>query len=274
MSRAIALFVFVVLTLATQVGGLILILAWLIGRYAFPVSLCGWRRIAALATLFAGLYAALSIFLVPPLAAVGGRIPLPCRAESDRPFAAAHPLYCVMNRHYVDPRLAMLLTALSREINRTHPGTLTVFLDASFPFLDRFPLLPHLSHGDGRKLDIAYYYGAPDGSYLPGQLRSPIGYWAFEQPGAATSPCQTQSWLSLRWDMKALQRFYPDRPLEPERTRAALRWLVTEGPQFGVERVFIEPYLAVRLGVSSPILGFQGCRAARHDDHIHFQIRR
>ena len=179
-----------------------------------------------------------------------------------------------MNRHYVDPRLATLLTALSREIDRAHPGTLTVFLDASFPFFDRFPLLPHLSHGDGRKLDIAYYYGAPDGSYLPGQLRSPIGYWAFEQPGAVTSPCQDQSWLSLRWDMKALQRFYPDRPLEPERTGAALRWLVMEGPQFGVERVFIEPYLAVRLGVSSPILGFQGCRAARHDDHIHFQIRR
>jgi hypothetical protein len=27
------------------------------------------------------------------------------------------------------------------------------------------------------------------------------------------------------------------------------------------------------LGVSSPLLGFQGCRAARHDDHIHIQIK-
>jgi hypothetical protein len=41
-----------------------------------------------------------------------------------------------------------------------------------------------------------------------------------------------------------------------------------------VERVFIEPYLAARLGVASPVLGFQGCRAARHDDHIHVQIKR
>jgi hypothetical protein len=194
-SLAIALFLFVVLTLVTQVGGLILVLAWLIGRYGFPKSLSGWRRTAALAALFVGLYAGLSIFLVPPLAAVGGRVPLPCRAQSDRPFAAAHPLYCVLNRHYVDPRLAVLLTALSREIDRAYPGTLTVFLDANFPFLDRFPLLPHLSHSDGRKLDLAYYYRAPDGQYLPGQLRSPIGYWAFEQPGAATSsPCQKQSW--------------------------------------------------------------------------------
>ena len=74
--------------------------------------------------------------------------------------------------------------------------------------------------------------------------------------------------------MAALQRLYPERPLEPERTRAALRWLLTDGQQFGVERVFIEPYLAARLGVASPVLGFQGCRAARHDDHIHVQIKR
>jgi hypothetical protein len=31
---------------------------------------------------------------------------------------------------------------------------------------------------------------------------------------------------------------------------------------------------SLRLGVSSPLLGFQGCRAARHDDHIHIQIKR
>jgi hypothetical protein len=39
-----------------------------------------------------------------------------------------------------------------------------------------------------------------------------------------------------------------------------------------VERVFIEPYLAKRLGVSSPRLRFQGCGAARHDDHVHVEI--
>jgi hypothetical protein len=73
--------------------------------------------------------------------------------------------------------------------------------------------------------------------------------------------------------MTALQHSFPPRPLEPERTRAALGWLVTEEQRFGVEPIFIESYLAIRLGVSSPILGFQGCRAARHDDHIHIQIK-
>jgi hypothetical protein len=74
--------------------------------------------------------------------------------------------------------------------------------------------------------------------------------------------------------MNFLRPFHPNRPLEPQRTAAALRWLTTEGQKFGIERIFVEPYLAARLGVSSPLLGFQGCRAARHDDHIHIQIAR
>jgi hypothetical protein len=270
----IGLLIVLVLTLVTQVGGLLLVLAWVIARFAFPALLQGWRRSASIAVLFLALYAAASILVVPPLAALAGRVPLPCHAEADRPFTAAHPLYCALNRHYVDRRVASLLTDLSRAVDRAYPGTLTLFLDGNFPFLNGFPLLPHLSHGDGRKLDLAYYYAEPAGSYLPGQLRSPIGYWAFEQPGAGdSSPCPN-SWLSLRWDMSALQRLYPERPLEPERTRAALRWLLTDGQHVGVERVFIEPYLAARLGVASPVLGFQGCRAARHDDHIHVQIKR
>ncbi len=86
-----------------------------------------------------------------------------------------------------------------------------------------FPLLPHLSHGDGRKLDIAYYYRGADDGYLPGQTRSPISYWAFEQPGAGDtpSPCRADAWLTTRWDMRFLQGLFPDRALEPERTRAA-----------------------------------------------------
>jgi hypothetical protein len=265
---------FLILTLLTQIGGVVLLLVWAISRFVLPAALHGWRRFGLNFLLFLGLYAATSVFIVPPLAARGGRVPLPCFADSDRPLAAGHPLYCAVNRHYVDARLVSLVTELSRAVDRSYPGTTTLFLDANFPFLNGFPLLPHLSHGDGRKLDIAYYYATPTGSYLPGQMRSPIGYWAFERPGPADkSPCDRQSWLTLRWDMAALQNRYPQRPLEPERTRAALRWLVTDGQALGVERIFIEPYLAARLDVSSPVLGFQGCRAARHDDHIHIQIK-
>jgi hypothetical protein len=120
MARVIAVLGFLVLTLATQVGGLILIVVWLVGRFAFPQSLQGWRRTGLMAALFVGLYAAASAFVVPHWAALAGRVPLPCRAEADRPFEAAHPLYCALNRHYVDARLVSLLTNLSRAIDRAY----------------------------------------------------------------------------------------------------------------------------------------------------------
>jgi hypothetical protein len=274
MKRLAAVVLFILLTLLTQVGGLVFLLTWLIGL-AYPQAFKGGGRAVAGVALFAVLYAGISQFVVPPLAALGGRVPLPCRADADRPFAAASPIYCAFNRHYVTSDMVALLTQLSRDVSRAYPGTITLYLDANLPLVNGFPLLPHLSHNDGRKLDIAYYYADPAGAYLPATLRSPIGYWAFEQPGPGDpSPCREQSGLSLRWDFAALQDKFPVRPLEPDRTRAALQWLVGEGgARFKVERVFIEPYLAARLGVSSGVLGFQGCRAARHDDHMHVQIR-
>jgi len=247
-----------------------------VSRLALPRTIGAWRRALINALLFVVVYAAISVLLVPPLAALGGRVPLPCRAQPDRAFAAGSVFLCALNRHYVVPDLVALLSELSSEIDRAFPGTTTLFLDASFPFLNGFPLLPHLSHGDGRKLDLAFYYADADGRYLPAATRSPIGYWAFEQPSAGdASPCGERSLLSLRWDLDLLQDKFSDRVLEPRRTSAALQWLLTEGLRFKVDRIFIEPYLAARLGVqASPALGFQGCRAARHDDHIHIQIKR
>jgi len=266
--------IFIALTLLTQIGGVIFILTLLVGRWLLPATWHGWQRTAATTIIFVFLYQTLSATAVPALAAAGGRVPLPCYAEAGRPFAAGSRLYCVLNRNYVDAQLVALLTDLSRAVDRAYPGTVTLYLDGNFPFVDGFPLLPHLSHNDGRKLDLAYYYARSDGSYLPGDLRSSIGYWAFEQPGAGDKPsCTGRSLLSLRWDLGFLQPFYPNRPLEPARTAAALRWLADQGQKFGIERIFIEPYLATRLGVSSPLLGFQGCRAARHDDHIHIQVK-
>ncbi|MGL4321023.1 MAG: hypothetical protein ACRCS3_09185, partial [Paracoccaceae bacterium] len=65
------------------------------------------------------------------------------------------------------------------------------------------------------------------------------------------------------------QGLWPDRPLDGPRTAALIRLLAAD-PR--VAKVFVEPPLAAALGLSDPKIRFQGCRAARHDDHIHFQL--
>lgn len=236
----------VVLTTLTQLGGL----AWL-GALFFR------RRLVA----FVAFYAVLSVgaIFVAPLF---GRVPLPCLGDGS--LRAQSVAYCVLNRNYVVPTVREVAADLASEMARSFPGTETLYLDAEFPFVDGFPLLPHLSHTDGRKLDLALFYR--DGqTYLPGVTRSPIGYFAFE-PGS--TDCSDQ-WPTLRWNLDWLQPLMRPLDLDEDRMRHALQWLADKPV---VSRVFLEPHLVGRLGVHAAKIRFQGCRAARHDDHLHFEV--
>jgi len=236
-----------VLTVLTQLGGL----AWLL-------ALVFQRRLLA----FGLLYASFSLAAVFT-ASQTGRVPLPC--FSGETLKVQSWAYCLMNRHYVTPEMRAVLQDTGQAIASQHPGTVTLVLDAGFPFLDGFPLFPHLSHSDGRKADIALYY-QQDGVYLPGKTRSPIGYFAFED---GPSPCPP-TFPTLRWNFAFLQPLWPNYALDDKRTWSALV-LFARDPRVG--KVFIEPHLKDRLGVAHPKVRFQGCRAARHDDHIHIELR-
>lgn len=57
--------------------------------------------------------------------------------------------------HAAAPERVTVLAALAAVLEAEAPGTRTPTHDASFPFLDGFPLPPHLSHDDGEKADLA-----------------------------------------------------------------------------------------------------------------------
>ena len=269
------------LTIVTQIGGL----AWLLSRFA------RWK----LAT-FGVIYASMTL-VTPMIAPLNGRIALSCFESG--PLQMQSTFYCVLNRNYMRPELLTLLQDAATQVSAAYPGTQTLVLDASFPFFDGFPLLPHLSHDDGGQADLTFFY-SDDIGYLPGRTPSPIGYFAFE-PGP--TPCRYRL-MSLRWDMAWLQPLWPRLDLEPLRTATLIRALehhakylktfshqkcpekadawqgifdsgfpngaLSEDTRTG--RLFVEPHLVERLDVGHPRIGFQGCRAARHDDHIHVQL--
>lgn len=258
----------IVLTLLTQIGGVAL-LAAVAARRALGLP----QRLVATLSLLVMFYAATSLaasFVAP----LFGRVALPCFASQQSKLVIRSPMLCALNRHYVVPQLKLAALALAADMDRQFPGTTTLALDGNFPFLNGFPLLPHLSHADGRKLDIAFYYADVQGGFRNGQTPSPLGYFAFEPPqSGATLPCAGRhDLLTARWDLDVLQVMRAGWRLEEDRTRAALQWLITQGPAHGVDKVFVEPHIAERLGVSGNLIRFQGCRAARHDDHIHIQV--
>lgn len=236
----------ILLTVLTQIGGL----AWLASR-AFK------RSFLAFLALYLGLSVA-TLWIAPMF----GRVPLSC--GNSGPVQMQSKLYCALNRHYVVPELEQTLSDLATDMDAQFGGTVTLVLDANFPFFDGFPLLPHLSHDDGRKADIAFYYRSNSG-YQPKTTRSPIGYFAFED-GPTDCPAAT---ATLRWDLAWLQPIWRDLQVDHARTAAALFWLSRDTR---VAKIFVEPHLRRTLGATHPKVRFQGCRAARHDDHIHFQI--
>ncbi|MEM9630158.1 MAG: hypothetical protein AAGA50_02445 [Pseudomonadota bacterium] len=239
--------VFLVLTLLTQIGGL----AWIFALF-FK------RRFG----VFLVTYTVLSLSAIWIAPSTSGRVALSCFQRGTLEMQSW--IYCALNRNYVSPEVRNVLKDLATATDAAFPGTRTLVLDGNFPFIDGFPLIPHLSHDDGDKVDIALFY-RKGSEYLPGATRSPIGYFAFEQ-GATDCP---RNPMTLRWDLHILQPLWRNLELDPNRTRYAVNWLASDAR---VGKVFLEPHLKRLLGISGSKVRFQGCRAARHDDHIHFQL--
>ena len=256
--KALLLVAVLALTLLTQIGGVALWLACGLGG-----RIPRWRAAATL-TAFVLLYATLTLFVVPGIAPVFGRVPLACFA-GEHAYAAQSPIYCALNRHYVRPPLRMFVAGLADHMAATHPGTVVTYLDGNFPFGDGFPLLPHLSHDDGSKVDIALFYeGRPRGGAWF------AGYWAFAPAQRfEVAPACAKDGL-LRWKMAAIQGSFASLRLDKARTTAMLSRIVDEKR---IGQVFVEPYLLPVLGVGSTKIGFAGCAAARHDDHIHIALQ-
>jgi hypothetical protein len=251
--------VVLVLTLLTQIGGAAYLAALLVTRRWRDVP--RWRA-AHLAVATIAIYAVASIAIVPPLAAQFNRVRIPC--------AASTLVGCVLNRTYARPQLADLIEVLNARLARDYPGSGVTVLDAGFPFVAGFPLLPHLGHTDGKKVDLAFFYqSARSGQPIPSGSPSPIGYFHFQQPPADAAPLPCH-FVRNRWSFSWLQPEKPAWLLDRERTRAMIRWWNAR-PE--VMRIFLEPHLAQSLGVDSGKVHFQGCFAARHDDHLHVEIR-
>ncbi|MDQ0466365.1 hypothetical protein QO010_004158 [Caulobacter ginsengisoli] len=190
-----------------------------------------------------------------------GLVALPCAGSGA--LAPANTGYCRLQRNYVAAKGLAVLQDATTAMQAKFPGARVLYLEASWP-LGKRPMPPHLSHGDGREVDLAFYYVDRAGKPLAKPPRS-WGYEAFEPPRREAERACAGG-----------RRGKNDRP-DPPRDRAwrldeartaALVKVLAADPR--VRRIFIEPHLKTRLGLTTyGKVRFAGCQAARHDDHIH-----
>lgn len=270
---SVVLIIVVLLTVVTQVGGVVFLISVLTYRFIDRIFPAPWIQFMMKMISFVIVYLIFTFAIVPPIAKLFGRVPLPVIKNGG--LQPANILTCILNRHYVRVQLKEVVGDVSKEMSRKFPGATVNYLDANFPFINGFPLMPHLSHSDGKKLDLSFQYNDSQTGKISNSVPSFIGYGICEEPmkGEEDKPadCRRKGY----WQYSLLKEVVPQGnkekyTLDDERTSELVNSLASHG---AIGKIFLEPHLKTRLNLSSSRIRFHGCQAVRHDDHIHVQLK-
>lgn len=232
-----------------------------------------WTQVTAKVLSFVTLYL-IFVFVVVPLTAKSfGRVQLP--VFKNRHLQPANIWTCLLNRNYVRPQLREITYNVAESMNSKYPGTTINYLDANFPFINKFPLLPHLSHNDGKKLDLSFQYNDSQTGQMTNDIPSFIGYGICEEPkeGEENKPadCDKKGYWQYNLLRDIVSQDNKDKfTFDNKRTKELVNSFASHD---GLGKIFIEPHLKTRLGLTSSKIRFHGCQAVRHDDHIHVQLK-
>lgn len=256
-------FVFLVFTAVTQIGGLIYLITLLITKKLTR------NRFLFRSLIFLSLYLTATYIVTPKIAPFFGREKI-----KTTDYVQAHSsFYSWSNRNYVSAELHGVLQKIGDKLNQHHPGIKLVYLDANFPFINGFPLLPHRYHGDGKKIDITFVY--EDGTKLTNLKPSFSGYGIFEAP-FIDERNQINTCLENGYGQYDFTKYVTLGSTNPH-----LRFSETANKNFlqdlldeeDVNTIFIEPHLKDRLGLENEKFIYHGCGTVRHDDHIHIEVK-
>lgn len=257
MKKILYTIIFILLTIITQIGGvLFLISLWINKKKKLNTIL-----------VFISFYLVTTFLLVPHLSPLLGREPI----INSSKIEPTNYLTILLNRNYVRPKLNQLLKKTEKHLGNV-PFKIK-YLDASFPFINKFPLLPHLSHNDGKKIDLSFIY--KDSHGIVDAKKSRSGYGVFVPIKNAeynqTKVCKSKGAFQYNYTKYlTLGQINKKLIFSPKGTKQLIKALL-KNRELG--KLFIEPNLKKRLGLTDNRVRNHGCQAVRHDDHIHVQLK-
>lgn len=267
------IFLFILLTALTQIGGVVYLICFTTHAYIKRKIKNEFYRSLCRLGIFLFIYLFATFVVAPILAKPFGRVPLPISKTNNlRPH---NVLTCFLNRNYVRLELRETAFDVARQMQEKFPGTVVNYLDANFPFINRFPLFPHLSHNDGKKLDISFSYKRASTGETTNECPSVIGYGICEEPrpgeSNTTEICSGKGY----WQYNIFRKIVPQGNklnyiFDSIRTKTLVNIFAAEE---SIGKIFIEPHLKTRLRLTNEKIRFHGCHAVRHDDHIHIQLK-
>jgi len=256
-------FLFVILTIVSQVGGLVYLLSLFLSKRI------KYQFFGKGILMFSTLYILSTFLIVPIIAPLFGREKIKNKSH----LQPANYLSIVLNRNYVTPETNVFLQNISNHLAQANSNVQARYLDACFPFFKGFPLLPHLSHKDGCKIDFSLVYEDEDGRIVnKGKSRS--GYGIFEDAKNdefnQCKDCLQKGYFQYDYPKYlTLGKVNSELKFSKKGTKELIDAIVS---QKALCKMFIEPHLKQRMKLSDSRIRFHGCGAVRHDDHIHVQI--
>lgn len=264
MKKLLHFIIIIVLTVFTQIGGVLYFLTILIIK-----SKSKHKRIKQF-LMFSILYLFSTFLVVPHIAKLFGREKI-----KETEIIQANTFFTkLLNRNYVKPALNSMLQKISIDFGKKQKGIKIVYLDANFPFFDNFPLLPHLSHNDGKKIDLSLIYELENGK-ITNKKPSISGYGVFENPKKSEIKqfkiCEKKGYWQYDFPKYlTFGKINNEIQFSEKGTKYFMNSILKQ-PE--ISKIFIEPHLKRRMNLNNSKIRFHGCRAVRHDDHIHLQIK-
>jgi hypothetical protein len=265
------------LTLISQVGGLVFLACLPLFRLINDkVPLSRVFRNAFKFAIFCLLYTLATFWLVPPLAKVYGRVPMPYSDE--HPNLQQHNFITILlNRHYVTPIMRKITEGVAEKLSERYQDSLVVtYLDCNFPFFNGFPLEPHLSHDDGRKIDLSFQYVDAKTKQTSYERPSWLGYGVCEEPKVGEEDYAEKCRVDGHWQYSFMKNVIvpqgnkPNFLFDANKTKDVISFFLADNR---VNFILIEPHLKKRLGFeNNQKVRRPPCESARHDDHIHVAI--
>ena len=267
------LLVFSFLTMVTQVGGLTYIVSHIIYSSIKLKKLLGYKESLRRISFHTLIYLMCTFFIIPPIAGIFGRVPLPLFPEKS--FGPRTIWTVILNRNYVRPLLKETALKISSEMAAKHSGIRINYFEANHPFFKGYPLIPHLSHSDGKKLDIGFIYNDSKTGNLSSTTPSIIGYGISEEPlqGEYNRPLDCGK-DPKNWAYNFMNSIYPQQAKQYYQFNISItKELISSFSNNKViSKIFLEPHLKSRLGLRSGKISQVQCGTVRHDDHFHVQL--
>lgn len=253
---------FFLLTIITQIGGIVYVISLMISKK--------WNKNLKYKTLiiFLVLYLLTTFLIVPLIAPFFGRE----KVAHSLKIKPTNYFTVLLNRNYVQPKLNQLLKQTEKELIGTNIEI--HYLDANFPFINKFPLLPHLSHNDGKKIDISLIYETKAGT-ISNKQKTISGYGVFEKPKPneynQIEKCLEKGYLQYDYPKyMTFGKINKELVFSKKGTKKLIKSILKNK---NLGKLFIEPHLKSRMNLKSNKIRYHGCHAVRHDDHIHIQLK-